>query len=48
MDNEAMYATVYAICKLMGQEKNYKEIQEAINEGIELYRHPERVPRSKA
>ena len=45
MDNETIYATVYAVCRLLGQEKSYEEIQAAINEGIKLYRRS--LPPSK-
>ena len=38
MDNETVYAVIFAICKLLGQEKSYRDIEMAFNEGLKEYR----------
>jgi hypothetical protein len=46
MENETVYAVIFAICKLLGQEKDYYAIEEAFNEGLKMYRKtlpPERA-----
>jgi hypothetical protein len=38
MENETAYALIFAICKLLGQEKDYHAIEAAFNEGLKMYR----------
>lgn len=41
-----MHAITYAICKLLGQEKDDRTIEDALNEGLKHYQkrlHPERA-----
>ena len=46
MDRETAHALIFAICILLGQEKDDRTIEEAINEGVRKYQkrlHPEKA-----
>jgi hypothetical protein len=46
MDRETVHVIVFAICKLLGQQKDDRTIEKAVNEGIEEYQ--KRLPPARA
>jgi hypothetical protein len=39
MDSETLIVAALMICKLLGKEKTYPEVEKAFNEAIKEYRH---------